>query len=145
MFSQAKSFRLPSLRNHPNNPPSEKVTPADFGIETLISNGTTFVGNFESSSGMKIDGNIVGNVKISNPEKDVWAVVSSTGCVDGNIDAGVVAVYGKVTGSIRARTVTLIPGAQVDGDIYYEIIKIGEGANVTGRMVKETNSSFSSL
>lgn len=119
-------------RTHQNGG-REKITPAKLGIQTLISQGTTFVGDIESTGGIKIDGNIAGDISIKS-EDDAWVVVSDVARVDGNISARVVAVCGQVNGSIRARHVVLTASAQVDGDVYYDVIKIEEGARFSGRL-----------
>lgn len=120
----------------------DKVTPAKLGIQTLISQGTTFVGDLESTGGMKLDGSVTGNVTIKS-ETDAWLVVAGTAVIDGDIAARVVAVCGRVKGMIKARHVTLMPGAQVDGDIYYEVLRIAEGAQVNGRLNKVTSGAAS--
>lgn len=120
----------------------EKVTPAKLGIQTLISQGTTFVGDIESTGGIKIDGNIAGDISIKS-EGDAWVVVSDVARVDGNISARVVAVCGQVHGSIRARHVVLMASSQVDGDVYYDVIKIEEGARVSGRLYGKEREAVS--
>lgn len=111
----------------------ERITPAKLGIQTLISSGTTFIGDLESNGGMKIDGNITGNVTVQS-ETDAWVVVSEAASVDGNIAARVIAVCGRVKGSIKAKHIVLMPSAMIDGDIQYEILHISEGACVSGRL-----------
>lgn len=128
-------------RTHQNGV-REKVTPAKLGIQTLISQGTTFLGNIESTGGIKIDGNIIGEISIKS-ESDAWVVVSDTAKVDGNIAARVVAVCGQVNGIIRARHVVLMASAQVDGDVYYDVIKIEEGARISGRLYGKEREAVS--
>lgn len=111
----------------------DRITPAKLGIQSLISAGTTFVGDIESIGGMKIDGNIVGNVAVRS-ETDAWVLVAATAVVEGNITARVVAVCGCVKGSIRAKHIALMPTARIDGDIFYEVLRISEGATVNGRL-----------
>lgn len=111
----------------------DRVTPAKLGIQSLISAGTTFTGNIESDSGMKIDGNIVGNVTVRS-ETDAWVVVAETSVIEGTVTGRVVAICGRVKGLIRAKHVVLMPTAKIDGDLYYEVLRVSDGAQMNGHL-----------
>jgi cytoskeletal protein CcmA (bactofilin family) len=52
-----------------------------------------------------------------------------------------VEVRGRVTGSIAARQVKLLPSAKVEGDITYEQLSIDNGAHFEGRCIKSKGDS----
>ena len=115
----------------------DKITPQKLGIQTLISQGTSFNGDVLSDAGIKIDGHIKGDVKIDIKDMagtEVWLVIGEPGLIEGSVTAERVVVCGRVYGSVRAKHVVLLPTAKVDGDIFYSILKIPEGSKITGRL-----------
>jgi cytoskeletal protein CcmA (bactofilin family) len=63
-------------------------------------------------------------------------VVGPGGKVEGSIRVPVVTIFGTVTGTVVAsRSLTLMPGARVDGELFYGALSIRKGALVTGTLV----------
>ena len=75
---------------------------------------------------MQIDGILEGDVKSG------FLGVGPSAVVSGEIIADDVIVRGKVTGRIRARSVTLTSSARVIGDIWHEVLSIEAGAFLEG-------------
>lgn len=105
-------------------------------IDTLIGKGVRVQGDIEFLGGMHLDGAIAGNVR-SNPAPDATLSVSEIGSIDGSVEVPNVILKGQVRGDIRAaERVVLGPTARVEGDVYYGIIEMTLGAQITGKLVR---------
>jgi cytoskeletal protein CcmA (bactofilin family) len=106
-------------------------------IDSLIGTGTTIEGNITFVGGLRIDGNVKGNVKATG-NKPGTLVLSELSKVEGEIDVAHVVVNGTVAGPVRASEyVELLPKARVTGDVSYKSIEIHVGAIVMGQLVYE--------
>lgn len=113
----------------------KKVNKPDGRIDTLIGAGTTVEGNITFSGGLRIDGEVHGNVTCTG-EQPGTLVISEHGRVDGEIDVAHVVVNGTVNGPVRsAEALELQPHARVTGDVEYNTIEIHLGAIVEGRLL----------
>jgi cytoskeletal protein CcmA (bactofilin family) len=109
-------------------------------IDSLIGAGTTIEGDVHFTGGLRIDGNVKGNVKASG-NKPGTLVVSELAKVEGEIDVSHVVINGTVAGPVRASEyVELLPKARVTGNVSYKSIEIHVGAIVIGQLVYETAS-----
>lgn len=105
-------------------------------IDTLIGKGVRVQGDIEFLGGMHLDGAIAGNVR-SNPAPDSTLSVSEIGSIEGSVDVPNVILQGQVRGDIRAaERVVLGPTARVEGDVYYGVIEMTLGAQITGKLVR---------
>ena len=106
-------------------------------IDSLIGSGTTIEGNISFTGGLRIDGNVKGNVKATG-NKPGTLVLSELAKVEGEIDVAHVVVNGTVAGPVRATEyVELLPKARVTGDVSYKSIEVHVGAIVMGQLVYE--------
>lgn len=104
-------------------------------IETLIGRRAHVHGDVEFEGGLHLDGRVTGNVRaVAGSESTVS--VSEHGCVEGSIEASNVVLNGAVRGDVRGR-LKVVLGAQsrVHGDVYYGVIEMAPGAEITGRLV----------
>lgn len=105
-------------------------------IDTLIGKGVRVQGDVEFLGGMHLDGAIAGNVR-SNPTPDATLSVSETGSIDGSVEVPNVILQGQVRGDIHgAERVVLGPTARVEGNVYYGVIEMTLGAQITGKLVR---------
>ncbi len=105
-------------------------------IDTLIGKGVRVQGDIEFLGGMHLDGAIAGNVR-SDPARDSTLSVSEIGSIEGSVEVPNVILQGQVRGDIRAaERVVLGPTARVEGDVYYGIIEMTLGAQITGKLVR---------
>ena len=96
---------------------------------TLIGAGTTLKGDISSSSDLRIDGNINGNITSS-----AKIVIGSSGVVEGDITGNQVDVVGKVSGNIRAKELLQLRGdAVVNGNIYAGKLQMEPTATFNGQ------------
>ncbi|MEJ6475273.1 bactofilin family protein [Pseudoalteromonas piscicida] len=97
-------------------------------IPAIIAQSTKVNGDIECEGELQLDGTVHGNLKIEK------LIIGSTGLVVGNIKATDLTVLGKVEGDIDASQVTLLPNAQVFGNIEHETLTIEAGAHVDGKL-----------
>lgn len=100
-------------------------TPAIVGNQqNRITEGTTITGDLISKSGMRIDGQVQGNVK--TPSK---VVLGETGVIKGTLECENADIEGKFSGNMTiSGTLTLRATAQVDGDVVAGKLAIEPGA-----------------
>lgn len=106
-------------------------------IDSLIGTGTIIEGNVTFTGGLRIDGEVCGNVCASGDQPGTL-VVSEHARIEGEVSVSHLVVNGTVTGPIRSSEfLELQPRARVTGDIEYNMIEIHLGAVVQGRLVHQ--------
>ncbi|HTO46970.1 MAG TPA: polymer-forming cytoskeletal protein [Burkholderiales bacterium] len=97
-------------------------------IDTLIGPGIRVEGDLAFSGGLRIDGEVHGNV-IAASEQPSVLVIGATGRVQGEIRATRMVVSGVVSGSIHAsELLELHPGARISGELRYGALEVHPGA-----------------
>jgi cytoskeletal protein CcmA (bactofilin family) len=105
-------------------------------IDTLIGKGARVEGDVDFLGGMHLDGAIAGNVR-SDTSPGATLSVSEAGSIEGNVEVPNVLLQGAVKGDIRARErVVLGATARVEGNVYYGIIEMTVGAQITGKLLR---------
>jgi cytoskeletal protein CcmA (bactofilin family) len=105
-------------------------------IDTLIGKGVRVQGDIDFLGGMHLDGAVAGNVR-SDSAPDSTLSVSATGSIEGSVEVPNVILQGQVRGDIRgAERVVLGATARVAGDVYYGVIEMTLGAQITGKLVR---------
>lgn len=108
-------------------------------IDSLIGAGTRIEGNVTFSGGLRVDGEIKGNVCAEKGDVSTL-VVSEQARIEGQIDVAHVMVNGTVIGPISASdSLELQPGARVTGDVEYHQLEMQQGAVVQGRLIHRTS------
>ena len=96
---------------------------------TLISAGTNLKGDISSSSDLRIDGTIIGNIHSS-----AKIVIGSNGIVEGDISGNQADIVGKVTGNIRAKELLQLRGESVvTGNLYAGKLQVEPSATFNGQ------------
>ena len=93
---------------------------------TIISEGLTGTGNLDSDGEVQVDGLIQGDIKC------LRLSIGQNGKIVGAVQAERVLIRGCIDGQIRAQEVTLTRTAQVKGDIHHETLSIEPGAKIDG-------------
>lgn len=110
-------------------------------IDSLIGMGTKIKGDVHFTGGLRIDGEISGNV-VADPSKASTLVLSEHAKVDGEISVTHLVVNGTVTGPIlAAEYLELQSKAKVTGDVKYKTLEIQLGAIVEGKLVHISEAS----
>ncbi len=105
-------------------------------IDSLIGAGTKVEGDIAFSGGLRVDGEIKGNVVSTSNEQHSTLVVSEHAQIEGNISVSHLVVNGTVAGSLFASEfLELQSHARVTGDVQYNTIEIHLGAVVQGQLV----------
>ena len=103
-------------------------------IRTLIGEGTVITGELRFADGLRIDGEVVGDV-IAAGEGYSILVISEKARVTGKVIAGHVIVNGTVVGPIQSSALPeLQPRAQITGDVRYEVLEMHQGATIDGEL-----------
>lgn len=96
---------------------------------TLISAGTTLKGDISSSSDLRIDGTVVGNIQSS-----AKIVIGANGVVEGDITGMQADIVGKVAGNIRAKELLQLRGdCVVTGDLFAGKLQVEPSATFNGQ------------
>ncbi len=112
----------------------KKHTAPQKRIDSLIGAGTVVHGDINFTGGLRIDGEVHGNVVSTNGEPSTL-VISEQARVDGEIRVSHVVVNGSVNGPIAADDyLELQPKARVAGDVTYKTLEMHVGAIVQGRL-----------
>ena len=103
-------------------------------IKSLIAQGTRIEGNVLFSDGLRIDGDVVGDIRASD-EKPSILVVSELASVTGQIHADHVIINGYVKGPVLAfNLLELQPKARIEGDVSYRALEMHQGATISGQL-----------
>jgi cytoskeletal protein CcmA (bactofilin family) len=104
-------------------------------IRTLLGTGTRVVGHLSFEGGLHVDGSVEGNI-IAPPGVNGSVSISSSGTVEGNVEAPEVVLNGTVKGDVFAsERVELGPTARVVGNVVYNLIEMAIGAEVNGKLI----------
>ena len=114
---------------------SKKQSKPQNRIDSLIGAGTSINGNLSFSGGLRVDGEVNGNI-IAAQGKPSTLVLSEHGRVNGEINVTHLVVNGVVEGPVRASEyLELQSKAKVVGDVHYKTLEIQMGAIVEGRLI----------
>lgn len=109
-------------------------------IDTLIGLGTVIDGNVTFSGGMRIDGQVDGDV-IAMPGKPSTLILSELGSVNGAVSVTHLVVNGAICGDVTATEyLELHAKARVTGNVHYKTLEIQIGAMLQGHLV-HTNAA----
>jgi cytoskeletal protein CcmA (bactofilin family) len=103
-------------------------------IRTLIGEGTVITGELRFADGLRIDGEVVGDVVAAGEGYSIL-VISEKARVTGKVTAGHVIINGTVVGPIHSSALLeLQPRAQITGDVRYEVLEMHQGATIDGEL-----------
>jgi cytoskeletal protein CcmA (bactofilin family) len=105
-------------------------------IDSLISAGTRISGDVAFSGGLRIDGEVLGNV-IAAPGQPSVLVIGEGGRVQGEIRVARMVVNGVVAGAVHAtELLELQPCARIAGQVTYAALEIHPGARIEAELVR---------
>ena len=103
-------------------------------IKSLIAQGTRIQGDVLFAEGLRVDGEVVGEVRAEAGQPSIL-VVSESGRVEGALHAMHVIVNGTVVGPVHAgELLELQPKARITGDVHYKALEMHQGATIAGQM-----------
>jgi cytoskeletal protein CcmA (bactofilin family) len=118
---------------------SNKPSKPQGRIDCLIGAGTRVEGNVTFTGGLRVDGEIRGNV-IASGDQSSTLVISEHARIEGEISVTHLVINGTVIGPVHAgEFLELQPKARVTGDVEYSTIEMHLGAVIQGRLVHQTS------
>lgn len=103
-------------------------------IKSLIAQGTRIEGNVHFAEGMRIDGQVVGDIRAGTEQASIL-VISETARVEGAVHADHVIINGQVVGPVHAtELLELQPKAKITGNVHYKALEMHQGATIAGQM-----------
>jgi cytoskeletal protein CcmA (bactofilin family) len=104
-------------------------------LSSLIASGVEVAGDVIVTDGVRIDGQVTGNV-FAKPDTKGLLVLSEKGRIEGNVRVHDAVVNGTICGDIEVENfIELQAGARVTGAIRYRTLQMTCGARVEGTMV----------
>ena len=103
-------------------------------ITTLVAEGTTIRGDIEFDGGLHMDGSVEGSISAKGAKAVL--TLSEKGRVVGEIRAPNAVINGQVKGDIVvSERLELAAQARIDGNIYYKVLEMAAGAQLSGKMI----------
>ena len=103
-------------------------------IKSLIAEGTRIEGNTKFTEGLRVDGQVVGNME-ATPDQPSILVISEAAVVEGLVRADHVIINGTVRGPVHAsELLELQPNARIAGDVQYKALEMHQGAIISGHL-----------
>jgi cytoskeletal protein CcmA (bactofilin family) len=103
-------------------------------IKSLVAQGTRILGDVHFADGMRIDGEVVGDIR-AGAEQPSILVISESARVEGAIHADHVIINGQVVGPVHAaELLELQPKARITGNVHYKALEMHQGGMIAGQM-----------
>lgn len=113
----------------------KKINKPQSRIDSLIGAGTRIEGNISFAGGLRVDGEIQGNVTALSDQPSTL-VLSEQARIDGEIRVSHLVVNGSINGPVHATEfLELQSRSRVKGDVHYNSLEMHLGAIVEGRLV----------
>jgi len=108
-------------------------------IDSLIGAGTKIEGNVTFAGGLRVDGEVKGNVIAAGGQPSTL-VLSEQARIEGEIHVSHLVVNGTVNGPVHAAEfIELQAHCRVKGDVHYNTLEMHLGAVVEGRLVHSSS------
>ena len=109
-------------------------------IDSLIGAGTRIEGNLTFIGGLRVDGEVKGNV-VASADQPSTLVISEHAKVEGEIHVSHLVINGSVTGPVHSgEFLELQAHSRVLGDVHYNTLEMHLGAIIEGRLVHRASS-----
>ncbi|OQA33521.1 MAG: Polymer-forming cytoskeletal [Betaproteobacteria bacterium ADurb.Bin341] len=111
-----------------------------FKTDSLIATGTRIEGNIRFSGGLRIEGEVKGNVEATGDSSSLL-YLSEKATIEGEVTVAHFVANGTVAGKVTVSdTLELQAGARILGDVEYALIEMQQGAVIEGRLVHRDKS-----
>jgi cytoskeletal protein CcmA (bactofilin family) len=116
---------------------SKKTSKPQGRIDSLVGAGTSVTGDVTFTGGLRVDGEIKGNVRGAEGQP-ATLVISEHARIEGEISVSHLVINGTVIGAVHSSDfLELQVRARVTGDVEYSTIEMHLGAIVQGRLVHQ--------
>ena len=111
-------------------------------IDSLIGAGTVVEGSIRFSGGLRIDGEVKGNVEAAEGASSSTLVLSEKARIEGAVDVAHFVINGTVVGPVAvSESLEMQPKARIVGDVAYSLIEMHQGAVIEGRLMHAASKS----
>ena len=112
-------------------------------IHTLLGAGVRVEGNITFTGGLRIEGDVVGDVSAIGDSNNT-IIVSKSGKITGAVRSQHIILNGKIRGAVHgARSVEIQEHGHVDGDIVAcELIDVHAGGIIAGSLTRTSTPMF---
>ncbi|MBC7415242.1 MAG: polymer-forming cytoskeletal protein [Herminiimonas sp.] len=106
-------------------------------IDSLIGASTRIDGDVHFKGGLRIDGQVRGNV-VAEAGQGGMLVISESARVEGEVRGAHLVVNGEIVGTVYStELLELQPKARITGDVVYKALEMHGGAVVAGRLTPD--------
>jgi len=110
-------------------------------IDSLIGAGTKISGSVSFVGGLRVDGEILGDVVASGDEASTL-VISEPGHITGEIHVSHLVVNGTIDGPVHASEfMELQAKSRITGDVHYNRLEMHLGAVIEGRLIHKSSET----
>ena len=103
-------------------------------IKSLIAEGSHISGNISFTDGLRVDGQVTGDVHAKEDVPSIL-VISDAATIVGDTTADHIIINGSVKGKVNARLMLeLQPNARIEGDVQYAALEMHQGALIAGQL-----------
>jgi cytoskeletal protein CcmA (bactofilin family) len=103
-------------------------------IKSLITQGSCIEGNLIFTDGLRVDGEVRGNLRANEGRASIL-VISESATVTGLLQAEHVIINGRVVGPVHAtELLELQPKARIEGAVSYKALEMHQVAVITGKL-----------
>lgn len=111
-------------------------------IDSLIGAGTVIEGHIRFAGGLRVDGEIRGNVEAADSGSASVLVISEKAQIEGRVSVDHMIISGTIVGPVKVLTsIEMHPKAKIVGDVEYDTIEMHQGAIIEGRLVHRSSSA----
>ena len=105
--------------------------------DTLIASNVTIKGDISFTGGIQISGSVQGNVTAEHgSDGRLW--LTEEGVIKGQVSAPSITINGCVEGDVHSlEHLELASKAKVEGNVFYKVVEMAQGAVVNGKLHKE--------
>ncbi len=106
-------------------------------IESLIGGATRIQGDILFKGGLRIDGQVFGNVR-AEPGQASLLIISEQARIEGEVHGAHLIVNGEIIGPVfSSELLELQPKARIIGDVSYKRLEMHGGALVSGKLTHD--------
>ena len=111
-------------------------------IDSLIGTGTVIEGNIRFTGGLRIDGEVRGNVEAAEGASPSMLALSEQARIEGAVSVAHLVTNGTIVGQVTiSESLEMQSRAKIVGDVDYALIEMHQGAVIEGRLVHRGGKS----
>ena len=111
-------------------------------IDSLIGTGTVIEGNIRFTGGLRIDGEVRGNVEAAEGASSSMLALSEQARIEGAVSVAHLVTNGTIVGQVTiSESLEMQSRAKIVGDVDYALIEMHQGAVIEGRLVHRGGKS----